>query len=181
MINDISGQRNLNKIEEMIKKKEEDFYHVNLNKITYYVFNFSTGFPEQQKHQNYKISHVTYLMKTEKEKMKNSNSLFLHNTKFIKGKKRQNLIKKEENENELIPYNSPSLQLKELYKELSSKKIENSIFKMFLISLIIFILLIAIGILNIAISSYIKTNIYYIFILIEKSEYLYKNLLFKQL
>ena len=118
-------------------------------------------------------------MKTEKEKMKNSNSLFLHNTKFIKGKKRQNLIKKEENENELIPYNSPSLQLKELYKELSSKKIENSIFKMFLISLIIFILLIAIGILNIAISSYIKTNIYSIFILIEKSEYLYKNILFQ--
>ena len=176
--NDIFEQNNLNKIEEKPKKNEEDFYHVNLNKISYYVFNFSTGFPEQQKNQYYKMSHVTYLMKTEQEKMKNSNSLFLHNTKFMKGKKKGNVIKKEE-ENEIINNNSPSLQLKEIYRELSSKKMEPSIIKMFLYSIIIFILIIATGILNIIISSYIKTSIYSIFILIQNSEYLYKNILFQ--
>ena len=176
--NDIFEQNNVNKTEENPNKKAEDFYHVNLNKISFYIFNFSTGFPEQQKNQNYKISHVTYLMKTEQEKMKNSNSLYSYNTKFLKGKKKGNSIKKEE-ENEIINYNSSSLQLKEIYMKLSSNKIEHSIIKMFLYSIIIFILIIATGILNIIISSYIKTSIYSIFILIQNSEYLYKNILFQ--
>ena len=105
-------------------------------------------------------------MKTEQEKMKNSNSLYSYNTKFLKGKKKGNSIKKEE-ENEIINYNSSSLQLKEIYMKLSSNKIEHSIIKMFLYSIIIFILIIATGILNIIISSYIKTSIYSIFILIQ--------------
>ena len=50
---------------------------------------------------------------------------------------------------------------------------------MFLFSLIIFLLIIATGILNIIISSQIKNNIYSIFILIQKSVNLYKNLLFQ--
>ena len=30
-------------------KKEEDFYHVNFNKISYYVFNYTSGYVELQK------------------------------------------------------------------------------------------------------------------------------------
>ena len=117
-------------------------------------------------------------MNEEKEKMKKLNSNFLANVKFMKGRKKGNYIKKDE-ENEISPYNINSIKLKEIYRELSSKKLEKSIKNMLLISIIIFILIIATGILGIVIYSYIKNSIYSFYILIQQSEYLYKNLLFE--
>ena len=175
LITDNLGQNNL---EELNKKKQDDFYHVNFNKITYYVFNYSTGYVELQKNQNYKISHVAYLMNAEKEKVKHSNSRFIINAKLMKGRKKGNSIKKDE-ENEINPHNMTSMKLKEIYRALSSKKMEKSIFKMHLFSVIIFLLMIATGVFNIVIYYYLKNSIYSIFILIEKSDNLYQNLLFE--
>ena len=177
ILNQNSLQNTLKSNHEANKKKEEDFYHVNFNKISLYIFNYSTGYPEIQKGQSYKISHVTYLINTEKEKLKHSNSKFLSNAKFIKGKKKGNIIKKEENE--FNSFNITSVKLKELYRALSTHKNESSVIKMLFSSIAIFILIIGMGFLNILIYSYIKSNINTFFILIQKSGYLYQNLLFE--
>ena len=119
MNNDITGQNNLNNITEMNKKKEEDFYHVNFNKITFYVFNYTTGYPEL--HKNHKMSHVTYLISVEKEELRHSSTKFLANAKLMKGRKKGSSNKKEEEENDINPFNPNSIKLKEIYRELSSK------------------------------------------------------------
>ena len=178
LITDNLGQNNSNNIQETNKKKQDDFYHVNFSKISYYVFNYTTGFAELQKNQNHKISHVTYLINAEKEKLKHSNSRFIINAKLMKGRKKGSTNKKDE-ENEINSYHITSMRLKEIYRALSSKKMEKSIFKMFLSSIIIFILMIATGVVNIIIYYYLKNTIYSIFILIEKSDNLYQNLLFE--
>ena len=163
--------------EQPKKKDEEDFYHVNFNKISYYVFNYTTGYVELQKDQNHKISHVTYLINTEKEKQRNSSSRYVANTKFMKGRKKGNINKKEDNE--IVHYSLTSMKLKEIYRSLSSKDKESSILKMFIYSIIIFALIIGTGILGIVIYSYIKNTIYSFYVLIQKSDNLYKNLLFE--
>ena len=56
---------------ELIKKKEEDFYHVNFDKVSLYIYNYSLGFVELQKGQAHEISQVTSIINTEKEKLKN--------------------------------------------------------------------------------------------------------------
>ena len=163
--------------EQPKKKDEEDFYHVNFNKISYYVFNYTTGYVELQKDQNHKISHVTYLINTEKEKQRNSSSRYVANTKFMKGRKKGNINKKEDNE--IVHYSLTSMKLKEIYRSLSSKDKESSILKMFIYSIIIFALIIGTGILGIGIYSYLKNIIYSFYVLIQKSDNLYKNLLFE--
>ena len=179
VITDNSGQNNVNKKEEINKKKDEDnFYHVNFNKITLLVFNYSSGFVEIQKNHNYKISQVTSVINGEKEKHKNISSKYLANTKFMKGRKKGNTNKKEE-DNEVNTYNNTSMKLKEIFRTLSSKKLEKPIMQMFFSSIIIFILIIGTGILNTLIYSYLKNSIYTIFLLIQKSDNLYQNLLFE--
>ena len=160
-----------------LKKYEEDFYHVNFNKITYYVFNYNQGYVEMQKNQKCKISQVTYLLNSEKEKIKNSNSIVTANTKFMKFKKKISFYKKEENEINI--FNNTHIKLKQINNTLSSKNKENSLFKLLLSSIIIFILVTGIGIMNILIYYYLKNKIYSFFILIEKSDNLYQNLLFE--
>jgi hypothetical protein len=174
--NDLTGQNNLNNITETYKKKEEDFYHVNFNKISFYVFNYTSGYPEL--HKNHKMSHVTYLINIEKEKVRHSSARFLVNAKLMKGRKKGSINKKEEEENEINSYNPNSIKLKEIYRVLSSKKLEKSIFRMLLFSFIIFILIIGTGMLNIIIYLNLKEHISSFFNLIEKSDKLYQNLLF---
>ena len=114
-------------------------------------------------------------MNIEKEKLKHSNSKFLSNAKFLKGKKKGAINKKEENE--VNTFSMTSLKLKEIYSVLSSKGKDSSIIKMFIYSIIIFLLIIGTSILNILIYLYFKDNIHTFYILIEKSENLYQNLL----
>ena len=176
LITEVSLQNTPKTVNETNKKKEEDFYHVNLNKISFFIFNFSSGFVELQKGQQHKISHVTYLLNIEKEKAKNPNSRFLANTKFIKGKKK-GIIKKEENE--VNTYSNTSLKLKEIYKILSAQTKESVIVKVLILSIIIFVFVLGTGLLNILMYLEIKKNIYNFYILIQKSESLYKNILFE--
>ena len=159
------------------KKEEEDYYHVNINKISYYVFNFTSGYVELQKGASHKISQVVYIMDQEKEKLKNPNTRYVANAKFFKGKKKGIINKKEENETN--PYSITSMKLKEIYRALHSKDKEKSVIKMFLYSILIFVLVLGTGIMNIVVYSYLKENIYSFFILIQKSNNLYKNLLFE--
>ena len=174
-INGLNSKQNTLKNINEIKKKEEDFYHVNFSKIELYIFNYSTGYPELQKGHSHKISHIIYLMNTEKEKLKHSNSKFLANAKYLKGKKKGIINKKEENE--INTFSMTSLKLKEIYRVLSSKEKESSIIKLLIISIVIFILIIGTSILSILIYLYLKDNIYTFYILIQKSDTLYQNLL----
>ena len=173
----LSNKNILKNIIESNKKEVEDFYHVNFNKITYYVFNYTSGYVELQKGQNHKISHVTYVMNQEKEKLKHSNSIYIATAKYMKGRKKGVINKKEENETN--PYSITSMKLKEIYRTLQSKHKEKSIIKMFLYSIIIFVLVVGMGIMNILIYNYLKGSIYSFFILIQKSDNLYQNLLFE--
>ena len=177
ILNQITNRNSLKNTNELIKKKEEDFYHINFDKVSLYIYNYTLGFVELQKGQSQKISQVTSIINTEKEKLKKSNSKYIVNPKLMKGKKKLN-IKKEE-DNELNVHSDISSKLKELYRILSSKKRENVITKIITISFFVFILIIGTGILNILIYYKIKNNIYTFFILIQKSEYLYQNILFE--
>ena len=177
ILEQITNRNSLKNTNELTKKKEEEFYHINFNKVTLYIYNYSLGFVELKKGQAYKISQVTNVINLEKEKLKNTNSRYLVNSKLMKGKKKLNIRKEEENE--LNVHSVTSLKLKELFKFLSSKKNESVITKIITVSIIIFILIIGTGIVNILIYYTIKNNIYTFFLLIQNSEYLYQNLLFE--
>ena len=109
--------KNIN--ENIIKNYLEDYYHINMSKISLYIYNYNSGFAELQK--GHLISQVNYLLSKEKEKIKHSNSLFINNNnKFIKGKKKGNNKKDEITLN--TSYNITSLKIKEIYKILSSNE-----------------------------------------------------------
>ena len=163
---------------EAIKKLTKDeFYHVNFNKIKLYIFNYTSGYVELQKGQNYKISQVTQVMNAEKARLKHSNSRYISNTKLFKGKKKGNINKKEEDE--INSYSITSNKIKEIYRTLLSKNSEKSVLNLFLYSIIIFILILGTGIMNVLIFSYLKNEIYSFFFLIQKSDNFYQNLLFE--
>ena len=136
----LSNKKVLKNTIESNKKKEEDFYHVNFNKITYYVFNFSFGYVEMQKGQRHKISHVTYVLNQERERLRHSNSRYITTAKYTKGRKKGIINKKEENE--FNHYSITSMKLKEIYRSLQSEHKDKSIIKMFLYSIIIFFLVV---------------------------------------
>ena len=159
------------------KKFEEEFYHINANKIQLYIFNYTSGYAELQKDPKYKISHVTYVINKEKEKLKNNNNRFIPSAKFMKGKKRGDGIKKEENEINI--YSNTTLKLKEIYRALASTKKEDVIIKLTIVSIIIFLFVVGTGIMNTLIFLNIKKNIYTFYILIKNSDNLYQNLLFE--
>ena len=54
--------------------KEEDYYHVDTNKITYFIYNYSTGFVETLKDPKYKISQLVKQLNAEKEKLNKLNA-----------------------------------------------------------------------------------------------------------
>ena len=175
--NIITMQNIYNNVNDVNKKKEEEFYHVNFDKIELLIFNYSLGFLELQKGKAHKISKVTEIINIEKEKLKHSNSRFLVNPKLIKGKKKLNANKKEENE--LNFHNESSLKLKEIYRILSSQQKESVITKIIAVSIIIFVLILGTGLINILTYYKIKNSIYTFFVLIQKSDGLYQNLLFE--
>ena len=65
-LNQILIQNILKSANDINKKKEEEFYHVNFDKIELYIFNYSLGFVELKKGQSHKISQVTQIINTEK-------------------------------------------------------------------------------------------------------------------
>ena len=71
-INPLNINNTINK-----KKQEEDYYHVDFSKITYYIYNYSSGFTEQVKESKYKISEVVKKINSEKEKMGKINSKYI--------------------------------------------------------------------------------------------------------
>ena len=177
-----SNDVNLNKInlisDDSNYKIKEDYYHVDTNKITYYVYNFTNGFVEVLKEQKYKISQVVKQINAEKDKLSKMNSKYITNQKLSKEKKKGNNNKKLINENEeLNSYSEQMMKLKEIQKALTSKEKQSSIINLCIISFVIFFLIIGSGIMSIVINYYLKSKTFLFYNLIKKSIELYKNIL----
>ena len=162
------------------KHKEEDYYHVNMNNITYYIYNYTTGFIEAIKDQKYKTSQVVKQTNAEKEKLSKMNAKYIANPKLAKEKKRGNISKKISNdEDESNSFSEKTMKLKEIQKALTSKEKQSSIINLCLFSFVIFILVIGTSIMSIMINFYLKNRTYMFYSLIRNSIELYKNILFE--
>ena len=160
------------------KNKQEDYYHVNVSNITYYIYNYSSGFVEVLKDQKYKISEVVKKTNAEKEKLSKMNAKYISNPKLAKEKKSGNLNKKMINDDdELNSYNRQSFKLKEIQKALTSKEKQSSIINLCVFSFIVFFLIIGTSIMSIMINYYLKDKTFLFYYLIKNSIQLYQNLL----
>ena len=159
-------------------KHKEDYYHVDISKITYYVYNFTTGFVEVLKEQKYKVSQVVKQINAEKDKLSKMNAKYIANPKLAKEKKKGNNNKKLINENEeLNSYSEQMIKLKEIQKALTSKEKQTSIINLCIFSFVIFFLIVGTGIMSIVINYYLKNKSYLFYNLIKQSIQLYKNIL----
>ena len=162
------------------KHKEEEYYHVNMNNITYYIYNYTTGFIEAIKDQKYKQSQVVKQINSEKEKLSKMNAKYIANPKLAKEKKRGNISKKISNdEDESSSFSEKTMKLKEIQKALTSKEKQSSIINLCLFSFIIFALIIGTSIMSIMINYYLKDKTYMFYSLIRNSIELFKNILFE--
>ena len=174
------------KLSELIKHNDrndglEDYYHIKTDKITFSVYNFSTGFVEVIKDPKFKMSEVVKQTNAEKEKLKLMNTKFLAGVKMKEKKKGAGAVTKKAilDDEELNAYSEKKIKLREIQKALASKEKQQTIINLCIISFIVFILIIGSSITSILINTYLsnKTLIYYN--LIEKSVTLYRNLIFE--
>ena len=161
--------------------KEDDYYHVNMNKITLFVYNYRTGFVEALKDPKFKISKVVDQLNKEKEKLSKMNSKFIANPKLAKEKKRGANVSTKQimDDDELDAYSKKKIKLKEIQKALASKEKQSSIINLCIFSFIIFILVIGSSVTSILVNIYLKNQITIFYNLIEKSVTLYRNLIFE--
>ena len=161
-------------------KKEDDYYHVDMSKITYYVYNFTTGFVEVIKDQKFKISQVEKTNNAEREKLSKLNAKFIANPKLAKEKKRGAVsTKKIMDDEELDAYSKKKIKLKEIQKALASKEKQSSIVNLCIFSFVVFILVIGSSVASIMINNYLRDTTIIYYNLIEKSVTLYRNLIFE--
>jgi hypothetical protein len=177
----LSNQGKKSQIPNVSKhNKEEEFYRVNVTKITYFVYNYNSGFVEMIKDPKYKESQIDKQIRAEKEKLSKLNAKFLSTAKSTKEKKKGvTTTKKIMDDEELDAYSKKKIKLKEIQKALASKEKQSSIVNLCIFSFVVFILVIGSSITSIMMNTYLrdKTIIYYN--LIEKSVTLYRNLIFE--
>ena len=174
------NQLNLINNNNTTNKHKEEYYHVNLNKITYYIYNYTSGFVEEIKDQKHKISQVVKQIDSEKEKLSKMNAKYIANPKLSKEKKRGNINKKlADNPDELNSQAQQTMKLKEMQKALTSKEKQASIINLCIISFIVFALIIGTGISSILINNYLKNDSYMFYNLIKRSIQFYRNTLFE--
>ena len=168
----------LNMINTINKHKDDDYYHVNVNNITFYLYNYNTGFVEALKDQKYKISQVVKQTNAEKEKLNKMNAKYIANPKLVKEKKRGNINNKNTNDvDEFNSYNEQTIKLKEIQKELNSKEKQTSIVNLCIFSFIVLILIIGTSVMSILINFNLRDKTYLFYSLIKNSIELYKNIL----
>ena len=160
--------------------KEEEYYHVNMTKITYFIYSYSSGFVETLKDPKYKISQVVKQIEQEKEKLTKINAKLIANPKLAKEKKKGAVLsKKSLDDDELDAYSKKKIKLKEIEKALASKEKQSSIVNLCIFSFIVFILIIGSAVTSIMMNNYLKNRTIIYYNLIEKSVTLYRNLIFE--
>ena len=162
------------------KDINNDFYHINLEKITLFVYNFSTGFLETIKDPKFKISQMTSQMRMHKEIIGKSNSIYIANPKLANKEKKKNFInslkKSDISESEINSLNEKKLKL-EIEKALTSKENQSSTTNLYFFSFIIFIVIIGSSLLNVLYNILMKENIIIYYYFVEKSIFLYQDIL----
>ena len=171
----------LNKSHEHHKhNKQDDFYHVDTSKITFFLYNYNTGYTQELKDPKYKLCQVDYQINKEKEKAGKINSKFI-NPKLAKERKKgaSSSSKQIVDDDELDAYSKKKIKLKEIQKALASKEKQSSIVNLCIFSFIIFIFIIGSSVASLLINIFIRDKIIIYYNLIEKSVTLYRNLIFE--
>ena len=160
--------------------KEDEFYRVNMNKITLFVYNYSSGFVEIIKDPKFKESQMDKQIKAEREKLSKLNAKFITNPKTAKEKKKGvATTKKIMDDDEMDAYSKKKIKLKEIQKALASKEKQSSIVNLCIFSFVVFILVIGSSVTSIMMNNYLKNKTIIYYNLIEKSVTLYRNLIFE--
>ena len=168
----------LSALNNNLKNKEEDYFHVNMSKITFYKYNYTTGFVELIKDQKSKTSQVVKQINAEKEKLSKMNAKYIANPKLAKEKKRGNNNKKISNDvDELNNFNENSIRLKEIQRALTSKEKQKSIINLCIVSFLIFFLIIGSSIMSILMNFHLRNETFVFYSLIRSTINLYKNIL----
>ena len=121
------------------KNHIDDYYHIDITHITYYIYDFKNGGIDVCKDNSYKISPVEQKTIEYKREL-NENTEFTNNdSKNDKGK--NNNKKNENNENEENFYDEKQILLKQIKQALNNKETHSSIIKLCLASFVIFMLI----------------------------------------
>ena len=174
------GQQALTKTKEI---SNNDFYHINSEKITLFVYNYATGFVEAIKDPKFKISQVTKQIEVHREKIGKSNAKYIANPKLAHKEKKKNLLnslkKSNITENEISSLSEKKIKLIEIEKALKSKEKQKSIINLCIVSFVVFGLIIGSSVVNLLANILLKSRTYNYYYLVEKSVTLYKNVLFE--
>ena len=174
-----TAQKNEAKVNE--KNKKDDYHHVETKKITFFLYNFNTGFVQQLNDPKFKVSKVQSTIDKEREKLSKMNAKFLTNPKSAKERKKGiNVSSKQAmGDEELDAYSKKKIKLKEIQKALASKEKQSSIINLCIFSFVVFILVILSSVASILMNGYFYDQISIYYNLIEKSVTLYRNLIFE--
>ena len=160
-----------------------DFYNINTEHITLFVYNYSTGFVEAIKDPKFKISQVTSQIQMNKERIEKSNAKYIANPKLAHKEKKKILInslkKSELSENEIISISEKKIKLLEINNALSSKERQSSVVNLCIFSFIVFILVIGSSGASLLYNILMEKNIFNYYSLMEKSVSLNKDILFE--
>jgi hypothetical protein len=148
-----NGQQAISKSKEI---SNNNYYHVNSEKITLFVYNYATGFVEAIKDPKFKISQVTKQIDIHKERIGKSNAKYIANPKLAHKEKKKNLLnslkKSNITENEISSLSEKKIKLIEIEKALKSKEKQKSIINLCIVSFIVFALISVIIIFTIGVS-----------------------------
>ena len=159
-----------------------EYYHVNAEHITLFVYNYSTGFVEAIKDPKFKISQMASQMQINKERIGKSNSKYIANPKPAHKERRKNIItikKLSISENEIITENEKKVKILEIEKELISKEKHPTIINLYIFSFVVLLLIIGSSLSNILYNILMENKIFNYNYLLEKSIILYKNIIYE--
>ena len=161
-------------------KQNDEYYHVNTKRITFYLYNFNTKYVQPLNDPKFKVSKVENCLEKERQKVSKM-STFITNPKAAKEKKKgANASAKQVMDNEeLEAFSKKKIKLKEIQKALASKEKQSSIINLCIFSFIIFFVVILSSVASILMNSYFEDQIGIYYNLIEKSVTLYRNLIFE--
>ena len=160
-----------------------DYYKVNPDHITLFVYNYSTGFVEAIKDPKFKISQMVSQMQINKERIGKSNSKLIANPKLAHKERKKNLInslkKSNTSENEISSTSEKKIKLIEIEKELKSKEKQSSIINLCIFSFVVLLLVLGSSFASILFNILVKKRIFNYNYLLEKSIILYRDLLYE--
>ena len=132
-----------NEFEE--KNNIDDYYHIDISKITYYIYDFKNGGIDFVKDKSYKINPVEHKTMEYKRELHENTEFTNDESKSDKGKNNNN--KKKEDDDERIFYDEKQILLKQIKQALNNKETHSSIIKLCLASFVIFLMISASAIL----------------------------------